>query len=148
MDKVDLTCIKQYPYTVTFGGVKLGPLAELPYINIENQIKESYILENYGIDAVRQTITDSRARISIKTKNIEAGLTLIAKFKPNIYINAPERRQELVFLPACENQKKLIFPVAVLMPDMVYEPTFGEDHQLTLHFIAYPDEDKNLFFFK
>ena len=147
MVKTNLECIKQYPYSAAFGNIDLTPLAELPWIDISTQINESYILENHGADSVRQTIADSQARISIKTKNIEAGLALFSQFKPTMYINAPERRKEFILTPLCENEKKLIFPVAVLMPDMIYAPTFDRDHQLTLNFLAYPDKDGNLFMF-
>ena len=68
MVKTNLECIKQYPHSAAFGNIDLTPLAELPWIDISTQINESYILENHGADSVRQTIADSQARISIKTK--------------------------------------------------------------------------------
>ncbi len=150
MNHADLTCIKQYPYSVSFGEINLGPIAEPPRIEIENRINESQIWENHGIDASYQQLEENQARIFIRTKNIETALTLAAQFRRSMHINAPDKRKELRFTPITENEneKQLIFPVAILLPDLEYEPTFGGDHLITLHFRAYPDNNDVLFTFE
>lgn len=147
MKDTALAFIKKYPYAVSFGEINFGPLAEQPRIEIENRLKESHIWENHGIDAVYQQLEENQAEIVIRTKNIETCLTLISQFRRSMHINAPDKRKELRFTPITENEneKELIFPVAILLPDMEYVPTYGGDHLITLYFRAYPDNSGILF---
>lgn len=150
MQKEELSCIKQHPYSVSFGETNLGPLAEPPRIQIETKINESYIYETNGEEAVLQKLANFRAKISLKTKNIEVALILIESFSRGNYINMPENQKALIFTPVCENkdEKQLIFPVTVLMPDMRYEPTMINDHIITLYFFSYADSKGKLFTFR
>lgn len=141
----DITQIKQYPYLAAFNGTVLGPLADAPKIESDNKMYDSIIYENGGAEEVSKTLIRSSAKITIRTKNIDAALDMVSTFaKGN---NIAKDRKALSFTPITsgESGRVLTFPAAVLLPDIEYIPTMGGDHVATLTFTAYPDENGQLF---
>ena len=141
----NITQIKQHPYLAAFDGTVLGPLADAPKIVSDNKMYDSIIYENGGAEEVTRTIIRSSAKITIRTKNIDAALDMVSTFaKGNDIV---KKRKALSFTPITsdENGRTLTVPAAVLMPDIEYIPTMGGDHVATLTFTAYPDENGQLF---
>lgn len=141
----NITQIKQHPYLAAFDGTVLGPLADAPKIESDHKVYDSMIYENGGAEEVSKTIIRSSAKITIRTKNIDAALEMVSRFERGS--NIAKERKALSFTPITENEseKILTFPAAVLLPDIEYIPTMGGDHVATLTFTAYPDENGQLF---
>ena len=147
MQRYDLSCIKQHPYIAAYDGELLGPLAEAPQIESDNKMSDSLIYENGGAEEIGKTLLRNTARITLKTKNIETALNLIAKFSSGDDVIAAALRKPLSFTPITDNEseKVLTFHCAALLPDLEYLPGMGQDHVATIIFIAYPDENGKLF---
>ena len=141
----DIASIKQHPYLAAYNGTVLGPLADAPRIESDNKVYESMIYENGGHEEVTKTIIRSSAKITIRTKNIDAALSLVSTFTKGTDIT--KERYPLSFTPITDNEseKTLTFSAAAVQPDIEYIPTMGGDHIATLTFIAYPDENGKLF---
>ena len=145
----DITKIKQHPYLAVFDGTVPGPLADAPRIESDIEVFDSLIYENGGREEVSRTITRSSAKITIRTKNIDAALTLAGNFAAGDDIAGSAARKVLSFTPISEaaGEKVLTFGAAVLLPDIEYVPTMGGDHVARLSFMAYPDANGKLFTF-
>ena len=141
----NLASIKQHPYLAAFDGEILGPLADAPRIEYDTKVYDSTIYENGGSEEVSKTIVRSSARITIRTKNIDAALTLVSNFSQGSNVMA--ERKVLSFTPITENEneKVLTFLSAALLPEIEYTPTMGGDHVAVLTFAAYPDSNGKLF---
>ena len=145
----DITKIKQHPYLAVFDGTVLGPLADAPRIESDIEVFDSLIYENGGHEEVSRTITRASAKITIRTKNIDAALTLTGNFARGDDVAGSSARKVLSFTPITEDagEKTLSFGAAVLLPDIEYVPTMGGDHVARLTFMAYPDGSGKLFTF-
>jgi hypothetical protein len=140
-----LDSIKRHPYLAAFDGEILGPLADAPRIESDTKVYDSMIYETGGSEEVSKTIIRSSAKITIRTKNIDAALTLVSNFAQGSNVMA--ERKVLSFTPITENEneKVLTFPSAVLLPEIEYTPTMGGDHIAVLTLAAYPDSNGKLF---
>ena len=150
MNTIDAGVIKNHAYLAAFDGTLLGPLADAPEIESDNEVSGSFIYENGGKEEVGQTLLRRTARITIRTKNINTALELQKQAVLGSDIAAAENRKPLKFTPITSNaaEKVLTFNAAVLLPDFSYDPGMGGDHIVTLTFTAYPDASGQLFTFE
>ena len=145
----DLSTIKRHAFLAMYDNQIIGPLAEAPKIEYEHKTYDSLVYENGGTEEVSKTITRRCAKITLRTKNVEQALTLAQNFAAGDDVIGTAVRKTLSFTPITSNgtEKVLTFPAAALMPDVVYDPGMGSDHNATLTFTAYSDGSGTLFTF-
>ena len=144
----DLEKFKRHPYSVSFGGVGLGPLTDEPAISIS---RKRLAARNYGDDGSEkdsEVITKSEATLTVRTADVEAALALVSGFSVGDDVLDAARGGALAFVPPeGSGERTLTFPNAFPLPDLDYVKNNSGYHSAKLSFIARPDASGLLFTF-
>ena len=81
------------------------------------------------------------ARIILKLTDVAKALELLAA------LPASESGKLQLINRDCRPPMELAFPVCRLLPEWEFEPSFTENHLITIKFSAIPDENGKLFYF-
>ena len=136
------SALRRWGCVVTYDRVPLSPLAGAPEISATGTRLDSRLRDS-GSAAGREIrfYTAAEARITLRSRSIDAALGLLAEFTVGEDLCAGSRRHPLVFTPADApaGSAVLVFPAACLLPDFTYLPYAGRDHEIKLAFLAFPD---------
>ncbi len=134
-----LDTVKQYPLLVSVGTDKLGPLNGAPTIEPDTSTKPVTLYET-GEEVQAELVTKNNVKITLKTRNVDKALELLASVKKGDNIYAADKKKALTMVPITEETgaKTISFPNAFLQPGLSYTPGDGDPHEAQLVYIAKP----------
>ncbi|MBO5688428.1 MAG: hypothetical protein J6S73_00765 [Lentisphaeria bacterium] len=145
----DLSVLKRHAFLVSYKETALGPLASAPEFEPETEFYNCLIYRD-GAAVAASFLEKNEVRVRLDVKDTAGALSLLKNFRQRQDLLADGTGGALVFSPVVPEgvvAESLIFPNAVLLPDLLYMQPEGKDHCIQLHFRCLPDaESGNLFF--
>ena len=134
--------------TAFYNRIMLSPLAGAPEIAATGERLTSRLRDG-GENAGKEVCfyTAAEAKITLRSRSIDAALALLADFTVGEDLCAAARRHPLIFSPLDDDGpgRSLVFPAACLLPEFSYLPRAERDHEIKLVFLAFPDGAGRLF---
>lgn len=137
--------VKQYPFLVSVESEKLGPLNGAPGIEPDTSTKQVTLYET-GEEVQAEVVTKNNVKVTLKTRNVDKALELLATVKKGDNIYAKDKKKALTLVPITDDTaaKTLTFPNAYLQPGLSYTPGDGDPHEAQLVYLCKPIEGKGI----
>lgn len=144
----DLRVLKRHGYLLTYGGKKLGPLADAPVIEPDSGTYDC-LLYCSGQAVASSFIEKNEVKITVLVKDTDCALGLLQKIRGGEDLLASASSAALSFSPVVasgRNEKILTFPRAILLPEWRFRPAAGQDHAVEMNFRCIPDPATGVLF--
>lgn len=132
--------VRQYPFLVSVGNDKLGPLNGPPTIEPDTSTRQVTMYET-GEEVQAELVTRNDVKVTLTTRNVDKALELLAAVKKGDNIYATAKKKSLTMVPITDDTdaKTLTFPNAYLQPGLSYAPGDGDPHEAQLVFLCKAD---------
>lgn len=133
--------VQRYPFMVAAGSTELGALAGPPQVEPDVELKSIQLYET-GTESAAEMLVKNGVKITIKTRNIEAAMTLLGGFAKGDNVIAPAKKTTVTMVPitAASGAKTITFTDAYLQPGLSFAPGQNDDpSEATLVYICKPN---------
>jgi len=132
--------VKQYPFLVSAGADKLGPLNGAPSIEADTATKPVTLYET-GEEVQGELVTKNNVKLTLKTRNVDKAMELLATVKKGDNIYATDKKKSVTLVPITDaaGAQTITFPNAYLQPGLSYTPGDGDPHEAQLVYVCKPD---------
>lgn len=137
----ELLTARKGKYRICFKGENLGLPAAPPWIKAGSDSVNLPLFPDGEFARFAEGFPELAARIVLKLTDVARALELLASL--------PAENGKLQLIDHdCRPAMELCFPVCRLLPEWEFEPSFTENHLITVKFYAVPDENGKLFYLK
>jgi hypothetical protein len=136
-----IALLKKYPYLCSAGSDSLGPLSGPPTTEGDTETKDVQLYETEG-NVEASYLTKNNVRLTIKTRNVDKGMALMAAIAKGDNLLASTREVSITLVPitSAQNEKTITFAHAYLQPGLKFSPgENGDPSEVELTYICKAD---------